>query len=39
MEPNEEFDSGARIVGSSMNDDFGGDDKFDINQGLDDTPF
>lgn len=41
--PNEEFDSGNRIVGSSMNDDFGnedlGDDNFDINQGLDDTPF
>ncbi len=41
--PNEEFDSGSRIVGSSMNDDFGddnfSDDNFDLNQGFDDTPF
>jgi replicative DNA helicase len=45
MEPNEDFDSGSRIVGSCMNNDFGNDskdpndDNFDINQGLDDTPF
>lgn len=36
--PNDEFDPGTKIVGSSMNDDFA-DDNFDLNQGLDDTPF
>ena len=43
LEPNGDFDSGSRIVGSSMNDDFGNDDfsddDFDINKGLDQTPF
>jgi replicative DNA helicase len=35
--PNEEFDSGSRIVGSSMNDDFGAGSNLSDND--DDTPF